>query len=140
MIDRLNAYLTMCWDHSLALHAHAPTHIEASVRTVTDLYGAGPVVTRLTREVARLQRQIAALERQLVFANKHFAAQPVQQQPASPQLPKNEPEMVTDEADPLVIAAYREQFPNHRIVVVPVGSVPHDDSTDHLPPAPRRAA
>ncbi|HEU0120431.1 MAG TPA: hypothetical protein VFQ91_07900, partial [Bryobacteraceae bacterium] len=144
-LQRLNTYIIMCWDRVFeqADASPAPTLLEANVRALTALYGASPVVTRLTRETARLQRQIAALERQLVYVHKHFHAQPIPDihEPVPMPPVENEPAVTTTESDPAVIAAYRSQFPNHRIIILPASHAANEDD-DHIqrPPVPRRAA
>ncbi|HEU0118985.1 MAG TPA: hypothetical protein VFQ91_00545, partial [Bryobacteraceae bacterium] len=55
---------------------------------------------------------------------------------------ENEPAVTTTESDPAVIAAYRSQFPNHRIIILPASHAVNNNEDDKIerPPVPRRAA
>jgi hypothetical protein len=58
-----------------------------------------------------------------------------------PKIENSEPIVYVTEPTPEVLAAYRREFPNHRIVVLPPDDVANGiDYEDDLPPAPRRAA
>lgn len=144
-IDRYNTSITMAWDLALSRSQLTPTSLpsaqaflESNVRAAVDIFGSSAVVTRLTREVARLQRQIAFLERQLLFVHKHFQPVPTQPEPAPLPSHENEPAIVTSESDPIVIDAYRAQFPRRPILIVPPHSASQDQET--VIPVPRRAA
>ena len=54
--------------------------------------------------------------------------------------PKSEPTVYVTERDPEVLAAYRREFPNHKIVCLPADDVANGiDIEDDLPPAPRKS-
>jgi hypothetical protein len=61
--------------------------------------------------------------------------------PTDSQTPNSEPTVYVTEHDPEVLAAYRREFPNHKIVLLPPDDVAKGiDIEDDLPPAPRKAA
>ena len=103
-------------------------------------------VIRMTNEIRRHHAHIAKLERRLRFVHANFptVAEP---QPAeteeleemnAPRKTENEPIIYITENTPRVIEAYRAQYPNHKIVVLPPDNVAKGiEEPDHLPPVPR---
>ena len=102
---------------------------------------------KLNREIARLQRSIAQLEKRLLFVNEKFPLPaPIPEDTENEEVtPETEPEtgeieppVILTEDTPEVIAAYRRDFPNRPIVILPAETP--DYNYDDLPVAPRKAA
>ena len=92
-------------------------------------------------QVARLERRIARLRREIKLVNKEFptVAIPMETKeeapPEQPTTEKSEPTVYVTEPTPEVLATYRREFPNHRIVVLPPDDVANGfDFEDDLPP------
>ena len=57
----------------------------------------------------------------------------------APRKTENEPIIYITENTPRVIEAYRAQYPNHKIVVLPPDNVAKGiEEPDDMPPAPRK--
>ena len=143
-IERYNLCVTMNWDFALIDAGAKPLTIdpalvdmERNVRATHALLSGGAILARLNREIGRLQKQILFLEKHLVFVHKTFPPPPPE--PADEaQKTGNKPSVYTDEIDPIVIAAYRRDFPNHNIVIVPASK--DDDDDAYLPPLRKNPA
>lgn len=139
-IERLHVSLTMTWNAAYNNSAQTPLTMDAelavvelNVRTTASVFQGAAILARLNREIARLHRQIAQLERRLKFVSQNFPAttEIVETNPEIPQNMDNPEPVVTTETDPVVIDAYRRQFPRRPILILPV---------DNPPGEPRKAA
>jgi len=152
-IDRHHMSLTMSWNVAYDEAARRPLAIDTEValveltaRTATALFSGPAIAARINREIARLHRLIANLHRELRFVQKNFPApvepteRTVEINEANPVPADSEPPIVITEADPIVIAAYQNQFPGRRILVLPPDNVAKgiDDEDDDGPQIPRR--
>ena len=156
-IERLHVVLTMNWNTALFDARKAPITLPAELADIeymsraTNILLAGTaVVARINREIVRLQKQVAFLQRQLKFVHQNFPRvapdltqpDPVEivenTEPDTEQIEQNEPALVITEDSPAVIAAYRREFPNRKIVILPPDNVARGiDDADDLPPVPR---
>jgi hypothetical protein len=107
------------------------------------LFAAKSPIEKMERQIDRLEVRIARLRKGIADVNKNFpnVAKPLETQETEPQTENSEPTVYVTETTPEVLAAYRREFPGHRIVVLPPDDVAKGiDIEDDLPPAPRRAA
>ena len=113
-------------------------------RATETLIGGKGTVSKLNREIAQLQRAIASLERRLKFIHTTFpnaAKEQTQRQNPQPteNTPLTEPPIYITENSPEVIRAYKLQFPNREIIVLPPDDVAKGiNLEDDMPIAPRR--
>ena len=155
LIDRLQHCLTLQWQFALAEIAAKPCPVIPEVQEAYNMATAAKAlysethVLRMTNEIRRHHTHIARLERRLRFVHANFPAvaspQPVETEELTetetPETEENEPIIYVTENTPRVIEAYRAQYPNHKIVVLPPDNVAKGiEEPDDLPLAPRRAA
>ena len=160
-IERFNNHITMHWNIAL-LHAGTlpPTvvpelaDLQTMVRASESVNTGAAPVEKLNRQIDRLEMRINRLRRSLKDVNALGPVQERTQAPTQPpvdntELNPNEPQKTDDSAPPLyvterdqiVIAAYRRDFPNRRIVFLPADDVANGiDVEDDMPVAPRKAA
>ena len=153
-IERLHTCVTVQWNLALIDNVAKPStlapelsEIQAMARTADELLGGKGSVHKINREIAQLQQSIARLERRLKFIHHTFpdtAATPEKQtQTPNPQSAENEtltdPPIYITENSPEVIAAYKLQFPNRQIIVMPPDDVAKGiNLEDDMPIAPRK--
>ena len=154
-IDRLQHGLTLQWQFALVDLAGKPSPVIPEVQEAYNLAAAAKAlysetnVMRMTNEIRRHHAHIARLERRLRFVHSNFPAvanpQPVETdelpEVETPKLAENEPIIYVTENTPRVIEAYRAQYPNYKIVVLPPYNVAKGiEDPDDMPPAPRKGA
>jgi hypothetical protein len=153
-IERLHACLTVQWNLTLIDNIAKPStlapelgEIQAMGRTADELLGGKGSVHKINREIAQLQQSIARLERRLKFIYQTFPDAALtlekQTQAQDPQPAENElltePPIYITENSPAVIAAYKLQFPNRKIIVMPPDDVAKGiNLEDDMPIAPRK--
>ncbi len=149
-IDRLQTDLNSIWNIELMEAArhdapvpeeHEDDYYQAQV--AKKLYTGTAPIEKMERQIDRLERRIARLRREIKLVNKEFptVAKPLETQEPEPETENSEPTVYVTEPTPEVLAAYRREFPNHKIVILPPDDVAKGiDIEDDLPPAPRRAA
>ena len=150
LIDRLQTDLNSIWNHELMVAAQQPAPVTKDheddyyqAEVAKKLYTGAAPIEKMERQIDRLERRIARLRREIKLVNKEFptVAKPLETQEPEPQTENSEPTVYITEPTPEVLAAYRREFPNHKIVVLPPDDVANGiDVEDDLPPAPRRAA
>ncbi len=168
-IERLHQCITMQWNFALLSRAAQPLtvtpelgEIEVMVRASTELFTGTAAVDRLNRQIDRLEIR-TRLRRAFKDVQVNFPSVPIsapeapqkrtQPEPVSAvenkevpvETPENnvdsEPPIFLTERDEFVIQAYRREFPNRRIVLLPPDDVAKGiDIEDDMPVAPRRAA
>jgi hypothetical protein len=101
----------------------------------------------MNRQIDRLEIRITRLRKEIIVIHKNFPtlAKPIENKEVPEQkpeeTPESEPTVFVTETSPEVLAAYRREFPNHKIVTLPADDVAKGiDIEDDLPPAPRKAA
>ena len=153
-IERLHSAISNVWNFALLRAAGEPTTVveemadaEAAARAVESLFSGASPVDRMSRQIDRLEIRIARLRRGIKDIHSNFPniAKPIENKPVpeekEAETPKSEPTVFVTEHDPEVLAAYRREFPNHKIVLLPADNVAKGiDVEDRLPPAPRKAA
>ena len=167
-IERLNTCITVHWNLAVIEASGKPLtvvpelgELQTMARASVAVNTGSAIVEKLNRQIDRLEMRITRLRRAIRDVNSHSPAlvevytpedqtqppvtTPVENTEVSQQeeqkTDKPEPPIYITERDPLVIAAYRREFPNHKIVVLPPDDVAKGiDIEDDLPPAPRRAA
>jgi len=149
-IDRLQTDLNSIWNIELmeAARHDAPVPEEHEddyyqSQVAKKLYTGAAPIEKMERQIDRLERRIARLRREIKLVNKEFptVAKPLEKQAEEPKTENSEPTVYITEPTPEVLAAYRREFPNHKIVILPPDDVAKGiDIEDDLPPAPRRAA
>ena len=149
-IDRLQTDLNSIWNHELMVAAQQPAPVTKDheddyyqAQVAKQLYTGAAPIEKMERQIDRLERRIARLRREIKLVNKEFptVAKPLETQEPEPKTENSEPTVYITEPTPEVLAAYRREFPNHKIVVLPPDDVANGiDVEDDLPPAPRRAA
>ena len=149
-IDRLQTDLNSIWNLELmeAARHDAPVPEEHEddyyqSQVAKKLYTGAAPIEKMERQIDRLERRIARLRREIKLVNKEFptVAKPLEKQAEEPKTENSEPTVYITEPTPEVLAAYRREFPNHKIVILPPDDVAKGiDIEDDLPPAPRRAA
>jgi hypothetical protein len=153
-IERLHTATTNVWNFAL-LKAGGETSevveemedVEAAARAVERLFSRNSPIEKMSRQIDRLELRIARLRNGIKDIHKNFpnVAKPIENKSVpeekEPETPKSEPTVYVTERDPEVLAAYRREFPNHKIVLLPADNVAKGiDIEDDLPPAPRKAA
>ncbi|MFN0101310.1 MAG: hypothetical protein ACKV2U_04380, partial [Bryobacteraceae bacterium] len=151
-IERLHTCVTVQWNLALIDNAAKPSalapelaEIQAMGRACEQLIGGKGSVSKLNREIAQLQRAIAGLERRLKFIHGTFpnAAKELTRTESSQPTEKEavtEPPLYTTESSPAVLQAYKQQFPNREIVVLPPDDVANGiNLEDDMPTAPRKS-
>ena len=160
-IDRLQRCLTMQWNNALIDAGNIPSTLtpelrqfQAEVRASSDMLSKNGPLSAFNREIDRLQTSIARLERRLKFVHTNFpnAAPTVEKQTDTPtentelstaeakNNANNEPIYITENI-PSVIAAYKAEYPNREIIILPPDNVAKGiDEDDDMPVALRRAA
>ena len=152
-IDRLHTCVTVAWNLALIDNAPKPctlapelAEMQAMGRATEQLIGGKGTVSKLNREIAQLQRTVAALERRIKFIHGTFPNAAKQQtQPENTQPTENttvtDPPIYITENSPEVIAAYKLQFPNREIIVLPPDDVAKGiNLEDDMPIAPRKSS
>ena len=153
-INRLQTTLNSIWNFALLETAAQPAAVTEeheddffAARTAEKLFAPKSPIDRIERHIDRLEIRIARLRRGIkdIHANFPNTANPIetQEQPPTdtPKTEKDEPIVYVTENTPDVLAAYRREFPNHKIVILPPDDVAKGiQIEDDLPPAPRKAA
>ena len=151
-LDRLHSCVTIQWNLAIIDNVAKPcslapelAEMQAMGRATELLIGGKGTVSKLNREIAQLQRAIAALERRLKFIHGTFPnAAKEQTQPVNTQPTENttvtDPPIYITENSPQVIAAYKLQFPNREIIVLPPDDVAKGiNLEDDMPIASRKS-
>ena len=146
-VERLNYCLASQWNLAVVDSANTPStvapelaEIETMARSVRALYTSGAVAHRINRQIDQLELRIARFERRIKFVHANFPTVATQT-PAAEKTQINEPAVYITENNPDVIKAYKQQFPHHKIVVMPADDVANGIETeDDMPVAPRKAA
>jgi hypothetical protein len=153
-IERLHTATNNVWNFALLKAAGEPSEMveemedaEAAARAVVELFGRNSPIEKMSRQIDRLEIRIGRLRNGIRDIHKNFptVAKPIENKSVpeekTEETPKSEPTVFVTETDPEVLAAYRREFPNHKIVVLPADNVAKGiDIEDDLPPAPRKAA
>ena len=152
-IERLHTCVTVAWNLALIDNAAKPctlapelAEMQTMGRATELLIGGKGTVSKLNRDIAQLQRAVAALERRLKFIHTTFPNQAKQQtQPQKTQATENttvtDPPIYITENSPEVIAAYKLQFPNREIIILPPDDVAKGiNLEDNMPIAPRKSS
>ena len=146
-VERLNYCLASQWNLAVVDSANTPStvapelaEIETMARSARALYTSGAVAHRINRQIDQLELRIARFERRIKFVHANFPTVATQT-PAAEKTQINEPAVYITENNPDVIKAYKQQFPHHKIVVMPADDVAKGIETeDDMPVAPRKAA
>ena len=152
-IERLHTATSNVWNFALLRAAGEPSTVveelqetEAQARAAQALFSGASPVERMSRQIDRLEIRIARLRRGIKDIHTNFPniAKPIENKPlpeeTKEETPKTEPTVFLTETDPEVLAAYRREFPNHKIVCLPADDVAKGiDVEDDLPLAPRKA-
>jgi hypothetical protein len=153
-IERLHTATSNVWNFAL-LKAGGETSevveemedVEAAARAVERLFSRNSPIEKMSRQIDRLELRIARLRNGIKDIHKNFpnVAKPIENKSVpeekTEETLKSEPTVYVTERDPEVLAAYRREFPNHKIVLLPADNVAKGiDIEDDLPPAPRKAA
>ena len=153
-IERLHTATNNVWNFALLKAAGEPSEMveemedaEAAARAAVALFSGNSPIEKMSRQIDRLEIRIARLRNGIKDVHKNFpnVAKPIENKSVSEEKPeettKSEPTVYVTERDPEVIAAYRREFPNHKIVLLPADDVAKGiNKEDDLPPAPRKAA
>ena len=149
-INRLQTEINNIWNIELLQTAKSePTLVEEledmefSANTAKILFTGKSQIENMNRQIDRLELRIARLRKGILEVHKNFpnAAKPLETQEAEPETENTEPTVYVTEHDEDVLAAYRREFPNHKIVLLPPDDVANGiEIEDDLPPAPRSAA
>ena len=153
-INRLQSTLNSIWNFALLHDAVQPANVVEeheddffAARTAEKLFSHKSPVDRIERHIDRLEIRIARLRRGIKDIHTHFpnTAKPIETQDNTTQTQQptqnSEPIVYVTENTPDVLAAYRREFPNHKIVILPPDNVAKGiNIEDDLPPAPRIAA
>ena len=151
-IERLHTATTNVWNFALLSAAGEPFTVveemedaQAAARAAESLFSGPSAVERMSRQIDRLEIRIARLRRGIKDIHTNFPniAKPLENKsvPEKTREPeaKTEPTVYITETDPEVLAAYRREFPNHKIVRLPADNVAKGiDIEDDLPPARRK--
>ena len=153
-IERLHTATNNVWNFALLKAAGEPSEVveemedaEAAARAAVALFSGNSPIEKMSRQIDRLEIRISRLRKSIKEIHADFPniAKPIENKSVpeekEPETPKSEPTVYVTERDPEVIAAYRREFPNHKIVLLPADNVAKGiDVDDELPPAPRKAA
>ena len=153
-IERLHTATNNVWNFALLKAAGEPSEMveemedaEAAARAAVALFSGNSPIEKMSRQIDRLEIRISRLRKGIKEIHADFPniAKPIENKSVpeekEPETPKSEPTVYVTERDPEVIAAYRREFPNHKIVLLPADNVAKGiDIDDDLPPAPRKAA
>ena len=143
-IERNCFCVTATWNYATIEAHRQPTGVppelagtENTARATRAVASGSAVASRLSRDNCRLQKHIFFLEKQLLFVHKNFQVDPpvIATPPEPTQNSGNKPNIVTSEIDHGVLAAYRRDFPNHNILIVPPAVT---DDYDDLPDLRRK--
>jgi hypothetical protein len=159
-IERLNTCITMHWNLAILEAGNQPAtlvpelgDVETMVRASEMVNTGSAIVDKLNRQIDRLEMRVTRLRRAIRDCNAH-APQPVQEienrtQPNPAPVVENkelnnqntEPPIYITERDAVVIAGYRREFPNRRIILLPADDVANGiEIDDDMPTAPRKVA
>ena len=132
-VQRLNHCLTMEWNLEILNSSTLPgtvapelAELQTMGRSVRALYTSGAIAHRINRQVDQLELRAARLERRLKFVHANFpntANAPKPEPAPAPETQINEPIMYVTENKPEVIRAYKQQFPNCKIELLPPDDV-----------------
>jgi len=153
-IERLHTSITNVWNFALLKAAGEPSSVveemeeaETAARAAQSLFSGASPVERMSRQIDRLEIRITRLRRGIKDIHDNFptVAKPIENKPVDekqePKTEESEPKLYVTERDPAVLAAYRREFPNHKIVLMPADDVAKGiQDEDDLPPAPRKVA
>jgi hypothetical protein len=167
-IERLNTCITVHWNLAVIEASGKPLtvvpelgELQTMARASVAVNTGSAIVEKLNRQIDRLEMRITRLRRAIRDVNAHSSV-PVEvytpkdqtQQPEPPPVEntevnqpeeqktaKPEPPIYITERNPLVIAAYRREFPGRRIILLPPDNVAKGIVIDDdMPTAPRKAA
>ena len=167
-IERLNTCITVHWNLAVIEASGKPLtvvpelgELQTMARASVTVNTGSAIVEKLNRQIDRLEMRITRLRRAIRDVNAHSSV-PVEvytpkdqtQQPEPPPVEntevnqpeeqktaKPEPPIYITERNPLVIAAYRREFPGRRIILLPPDDVAKGiEIDDGMPTAPRKAA
>ena len=118
---------------------------EAAARTAESLFSGASPVESMSRQIDRLKIRVTRLRRGIKNIHTSFPNQSIENKPVpketEAETPTSEPTVFVTKHDPEILAAYRREFPNHKIVLLPADNVAKGiDVEDLLPPAPGKAA
>ena len=153
-IERLHTATNNVWNFALLKAGGEPSTVveemedaEAAARAAVALFSGNSPIEKMSRQIDRLEVRISRLRKGIKEIHADFpnVAKSIENKPVpeeqEPETPKSEPTVYVTERDPEVIAAYRREFPNHKIVLLPADDVAKGiNKEDDLPPAPRKAA
>ena len=153
-IERLHTAISNVWNFALLRASGESSTLveemqdaEAAARAAESLFSGASPVERMSRQIDRLKIRVTRLRRGIKNIHTNFpnVARSIENKPVpeetEAETPKSDPTVFVTEHDPEVLAAYRREFPNHKIVLLPAGNVAKGiDVEDGLPPAPRKAA
>jgi hypothetical protein len=149
-INRLQTEINNIWNFELLETAKGEATLveeledmEFAAKTAAKLFTGKSPIENMNRQIDRLEMRIARLRKGILEVHKHFPnqAKPLKTKEQPQKEAKSEPTVYVTEHDEEVIAAYRREFPNHKIVLLPPDDVAKGiEIKDDLPPAPRRAA
>ena len=149
-INRLQTEINNIWNLELLETAKGDATLveeledmEFAAKTAQKLFSGKSPIENINRQIDRLEMRISRLRKGILEVHKHFPnqAKPLETKDTPKKEPKSEPTVYVTEHDEEVIAAYRREFPNHKIVLLPPDDVAKGiEIKDDLPPAPRRAA
>ncbi|MBI2685420.1 MAG: hypothetical protein HYX27_03815, partial [Acidobacteria bacterium] len=148
-IDRLNACITMHWNHALVDAANLPSSLAPDLIEIHSMVHSSrhiaALLHNLNRQIDQLELRITRLERRLTFVHTHFPTVAEEQTHQPVENTENgagkEPPLYITENTPAVLAAYKRAFPGRQIVVLPPDNVAKGiDVEDDMPIAPRKVA
>jgi hypothetical protein len=149
-INRLQTEINNIWNFALLETAKGEATLveeledqEFAAKTAEKLFTGKSPIENMNRQIDRLEMRIARLRKGIIEVHKHFPnqAKPLETKEEPQKVAKSEPTVYVTEHDEDVLAAYRREFPNHKIVLLPPDDVAKGiEIKDDLPPAPRRAA
>ncbi|MBI2679977.1 MAG: hypothetical protein HYX25_03090, partial [Candidatus Solibacter usitatus] len=156
----LRTCITTHWNLHLVDNAQNPcpvvpelAELYGMIRATAELYGSAGPVRHLNRQIDQLELRIARLERRLKFIHSNFPNQEKRTQTelntiventeltpnTTTENEQNEPPVYITENKPSVIAAYKREFPNRKIIVLSPDDVAKGiDIEDDMPVAPRK--
>jgi hypothetical protein len=149
-INRLQTEINNIWNFALLETAQGESTLaeeledqEFAAKTAEKLFTGKSPIENMNRQIDRLEIRIARLRKGIIEIHQYFpnAAKPIETKEVEEPEAKTEPTVYLTEHDDEVIAAYRREFPNHKIVLLPPDDVAKGiEIKDDLPIAPRKAA
>ena len=149
-INRLQTEINNIWNFALLDTAQGESTVveeledqQFAARTAEKLFTGKSPIENMNRQIDRLEMRVTRLRKGIIEVHKHFPnqAKPMETMDAPQETEKSEPTVYVTEHDEEVIAAYRREFPHHKIVLLPPDDVAKGiEIKDDLPPAPRKPA